>query len=151
MKSNFLFASLTCLVLSISLTSFTPAPDTSLSGDVLNYTNQFRRSKGLPSLVVNEDMNAIARRHSEDMAKGRVRFGHGGFAQREKQARKKIKSLRAFGENVAFGARSGKDAVSMWKNSRTHRLNMLGRFKYIGIGTAKDRHGRIYYTQIFAD
>jgi uncharacterized protein YkwD len=150
MKRSFLFTSLTFLALFIGLTSFTPSPDASLTADVLNYTNKLRKSKGLPALIINEDLNAIARRHSENMAKGRVRFGHNGFGQRERQARKKIKTLRSFAENVAFGARSGKEAVTMWKNSSEHRSNMLGRFKYIGIGTAKDRRGRIYYTQVFA-
>ena len=53
------------------------------------------------------------------------------------------------GENVAYGASNGKDAVNNWKNSSVHRENMLGDYKYIGIGTASNKKGVIYYTQIF--
>jgi|ERR1051326_3836665 uncharacterized protein YkwD len=120
-----------------------------LNEDVFKYTNQFRRSRGLPAVIMRDDLNAIARRHSEDMARGRRSFGHSGFNQRESEIQKIIKPFYGMAENVAFGARSGKDAVSQWKNSSVHRRNMLGNYKFIGIGTAQDRHGVIYYTQIF--
>ena len=150
MKRTFLFTTLTCLTLFFSLISFLPPTETNLIDDVLNQTNKFRRSKGLPALVINEDLNAIAQKHSSNMARKRVGFGHGGFSQRESQARKRIKPLYSFAENVAYGPTTGKQVVTMWKNSPGHRRNMLGRYKYIGIGIAKDRQGRIFYTQVFA-
>jgi uncharacterized protein YkwD len=52
-------------------------------------------------------------------------------------------------ENVAYGATTAKEVVSMWKGSSGHRKNMLGNYKYIGIGTARDKRGAIYYTEIF--
>ena len=97
-----------------------------------------------------KDLNAIAQKHSEDMARGRVGFGHGGFNQRSAMANKAIKHIHSFAENVAYGATTGKQVVTLWKNSPGHRRNMLGHYKYIGIGIAKDRQGRIYYTQVFA-
>jgi uncharacterized protein YkwD len=132
----------------VSLTSFIVIRD-SLADDVLKYTNQFRRSKGLPALEMRNDLNAIARKHSENMASRRRSFGHGGYNQREAQVRKLITPFYAMGENVAYGAGSGKEVVSLWKTSSGHRRNMLGNYKYIGIGTARDRRGIIYYTQIF--
>jgi len=148
MKRTFLLTTL-CFVLFVSLASFIPVNEAKLVDDVLSQTNKFRRSKGLPALVINEDLNAIAQKHSINMAKGRVGFGHGGFSQREAQAKRKINSLYSFAENVAYGPETGKEVVTMWKNSSGHRRNMLGRYKYIGIGIAKDRRGRIYYTQVF--
>jgi uncharacterized protein YkwD len=102
-------------------------------------------------LIRRDDLNAIAQKHSENMARGRVGFGHSGFNERFNQASKMIKGFKAFAENVAYGPRSGKEAVVMWKNSPEHRRNMLGRYRYIGIGAAKDRRGVIYYTQVFAN
>ena len=102
-------------------------------------------------LTMNEGLNAIAKKHSEDMAKGKVGFGHGGFNKRFDLARKKVQGVTTFAENVAYGVETGKEVVDMWKKSSGHRKNMLGHFKYIGIGTAKDRNGRIYYTQVFAN
>ncbi len=150
MKRTFLLTTLSCLLLLSSLSSFSPLVESSLVDDVLNQTNKFRKSKGLPALVINEELNSIAQKHSVNMAKKRVGFGHGGFSQRDAQARKRVKSIHAFAENVAYGASTGKQVVTMWKNSPGHRRNMLGKYKYIGIGVARDRKGRIYYTQVFA-
>ncbi len=148
MKRDY-FLSLLCFSIFICLTAFAPASDTNLVEDVLSQTNKFRRSKGLPVLIIRKELNEIAQKHSSDMARGRVGFGHSGFDKRYSQARKKIKFLNHFAENVAYGATSGKHVVTMWRNSAGHRRNMLGHFKYIGIGTAKDRRGRIFYTQVF--
>src|SRR5690349_11983828 len=120
-----------------------------LNDDVLKYTNQFRKSKHLPALEMREDLNAIARKHSENMAKGKCGFGHAGYHQRELQVQKAMKVEYGMAENVAYGAATGKQVVSMWKGSSGHRKNMLGNYKYIGIGTARDKRGAIYYTQIF--
>ncbi len=149
MKRSCLFIPVACLAIFITLISFSTNKSESLTGDVLSQTNQFRKSKGLPALVMRDDLNAIAQKHSADMAKGRVGFGHSGFDKRNAMATRQIKSMRSFAENVAYGARNAREVVTMWKNSYGHRRNMLGRYKYIGIGTAKDRQGRIFYTQVF--
>lgn len=150
MKRNFLFISLTCLVLFFNLTSFSPDTNSRLATDVLTHTNKFRKSKRLPVLIISDELSVIAQKHSADMASGRVGFGHAGFSKRNKMAAKVIHPLNGFAENVAWGATSGKEVVTQWKNSPPHRRNMLGHYKYIGIGIAKDRRGRIYYTQLFA-
>jgi uncharacterized protein YkwD len=125
MKLNrFLLFAFINLGLFAGLTSFTHNNYSSLVDDVLSQTNKFRKSRGLSALINNDDLNAIAQ--------------------------KLIPSIYRFAENVAYGATTGKEVVNDWKNSPPHRKNMLGRYKYIGIGIAKDRRGRIYYTQIFA-
>ncbi len=135
------------LVLFFSISS--PIPEQGLTEDTLKYTNQFRKSKGLPALIMRDDLNAVARRHSETMARGRSGFGHAGYNQRELQVRKLIKPFNAMAENVAYGVSSGKQVVDLWKHSSGHRRNMLGNYTYVGIGTARDKRGVIYYTQIF--
>ena len=140
------------IFLIISVLSFTPEKPSSIGPveDVLKYTNQFRKSKGLKAVEMSEDLNAIARKHSNDMASGRCSFGHDGYDLRVSKIKKTIKPCDGYiGENVAFGASNGKEAVDVWKNSSAHRKNMLGDYKYIGIGTARNRQGVIYYTQIF--
>ncbi|MBC7948531.1 MAG: CAP domain-containing protein [Chitinophagaceae bacterium] len=139
------------LFLFFGIVSFSPANDSPLISDVVKHTNQFRKSKGMPPLTDREDLNKIAQKHSEDMAKGRVAFGHGGFNKRFSEARRKVDDFISFAENVAYGPTTGKEVVTMWKNSAGHRSNLLGKFKYIGVGTATDRQGRIYYTQVFVN
>lgn len=136
----------------ISLLSFTAEKPSSVGPveEVHKYTNQFRKSKGLKALEMRDDLNAIARKHSEDMAGGRCAFGHDGYDLRVSKIKKTVKPCDGYvGENVAYGASNGKEAVDIWKNSSGHRKNMLGDYKYIGIGTARNRQGVIYYTQIF--
>jgi len=143
--SAFFILPVICLLV---FTSAAPIKE-DLPEDVFRQTNQFRRSKGLPALEMRNDLNAIARRHSEDMASGRRRFGHSGLNEREMKVKRIIKPYYGIAENIAYGARDGKEVVSVWKNSSIHRKNMLGAYKYIGIGIARDRRGDIYYTQIF--
>jgi uncharacterized protein YkwD len=151
MKLNrFLLFAFINLGLFAGLTSFTHNNYSSLVDDVLSQTNKFRKSRGLSALINNDDLNAIAQKHSANMAAGKIGFGHNGFSKRNREAKKLIPSIYRFAENVAYGATTGKEVVNDWKNSPPHRKNMLGRYKYIGIGIAKDRRGRIYYTQIFA-
>jgi uncharacterized protein YkwD len=150
MKRFLLYSFLISIALFTGLSSFRPSITQSLVQDVLTETNQFRTSKGLPELQLKEELNAIAQQHSENMAKGKLAFGHAGFEKRNNMAVKSMKTINVFAENVAFGAATGKDAVNMWKSSEGHRKNMLGPFRYIGIGIAKDKQGRIYYTQVFA-
>ena len=150
MKRNLWFVSITCLLLFFHIDAFSYDTNSSLVKDVFAQTNKFRKSKRLPVLILNDELNAIAQKHSADMARGKVRFGHAGFSKRNDMARKVIHPLNGFAENVAYGATSGKEVVTQWKNSTPHRRNMMGRYIYIGIGIAKDRRGRIYYTQVFA-
>ena len=152
MLNSGLFISRTCISFSFAcLLFFTNniSVSSGLTEDVLKYTNQFRSSRKLPELEMQKNLNEIARKHSEDMARGRRSFGHGGLKQRQAQIQKLFKSYGGMAENVAYGARNGKEAFNIWKSSRGHRANMLGSYKYIGIGTARDKSGRIYYTQIF--
>jgi uncharacterized protein YkwD len=151
LKTNFFPPQFIFVFLMISLLFFTSAtPKEGLTEEVLKYTNQFRKSKGLKALEMRSDLNEIAQKHSKDMASGRTSFGHGGYEKRELQVAKIIKPFGSMAENVAYGARTGKEAVEIWKNSSGHRKNMLGDFTYIGIGTASSKKGVIYYTQIFA-
>ena len=150
MKRTSILLGLTCLVFFTVLTAFTANHSAGIVHDVFSLTNQFRRSKGLSNLSIRAELNSIAQKHSADMAAKRVGFGHGGFDKRNNLAKKVIKPMSSFAENVAYGATSANGVVDMWKNSPGHRRNMLGNFKYIGIGIAKDKKGRIFYTQVFA-
>lgn len=123
----------------------------SIREDVLKYTNEFRRSKGLPALEMKDGLNKLAQEHSSNMARGKTGFGHDGFQQRQQAAHKFLPSVNAFAENVAYGATSGKEVVGGWKRSSGHRRNMLGKYKYIGIGVARDKKGTLYYTQVFVN
>ncbi len=149
MKPLFATITLACTLLFAGLTAFISVDTSNPVQEVLRQTNAFRKEKGLSALELREELNVIARQHSENMAKGNVPFGHTGFEKRNSMAVKSMGTLRIFSENVAFGQANGKDAVEKWKISAGHRQNLLGKFRFIGIGTAKDKQGRMYYTQVF--
>ncbi|HXR82928.1 MAG TPA: CAP domain-containing protein [Hanamia sp.] len=151
MKQIVLSLSFFCILFITTQEVFSFDRNKNIIEDILIQTNNFRKSKGLSKLVMRNDLNAIARQHSVDMAKGKVGFGHTGFGERNAMAKKRIKQMHAFAENVAYGAASGKEVVNMWEHSAGHRRNLLGQYKYIGIGIAKDKYGRIFYTQVFAE
>lgn len=146
------FLSFTILVLAAGFltTSFKTGRSSGIVDDVLTYTNEFRASRGLKALTPNEALNRIAQKHSENMSSGKVKFGHDGFSKRNAAAQKQL-SIHYFAENVAYGVPTGQEAVNLWKNSEGHRANMLGKYAQIGIGVAKDKQGRIFYTQVFSD
>lgn len=132
--------------------AFATVSDDTLAKEVLRETNQFRKSRSKKELIWHDGLSEIARKHSEAMAKGTMPFGHKDFKLREKEARKVMNGkLLAIAENVAYGSDTAEDVVKNWKNSQGHRQNMLGNFRYIGIGTAKSEDGQIYFTQIFVE
>lgn len=149
MKTKQFLTGLFSLVIIAGIFSFTVQDN--LVEDVLSYTNKFRKSKRLAPLEMQEELNRIAQKHTDDMARGKVGFGHEGFDAREARARKYFPGATHFAENVAYGSHTGKDVVDGWKSSSGHRRNMLGPYKYIGIGVARNRRGVLYYTQLFID
>jgi uncharacterized protein YkwD len=132
------------------LVSFKHPVNNPLRDDVFKYTNEFRKSKKLAELIMNDELNELAEKHSKNMASGKVAFGHDGFSERTEKVRKKLNDALV-AENVAYGPYNGKEVVEQWKKSSGHRANILGKYKYIGIGVAKSKNGMVYFTQIFAD
>lgn len=115
--------------------------------------NQYRRTKGLTDLTVSEEVAALARAHSEDMAAERVAFGHSGFNERAVAVQAAI-SATGVGENVAYNnfADPAQKAVDGWIASPGHRENIEDpQYKISAIGIAKTADGTYYFTQIFAN
>jgi uncharacterized protein YkwD len=127
------------------------AADT-LESRTYRLVNDHRRAVGLLPLTHDARIAAVARRHSRDMAEGRVPAGHDGFEARRREISKGI-PLREIAENVGVNdyPRSGtvRAAVSGWLGSRGHRNNIEGRYDLTGVGIARDARGVYYYTQIF--
>lgn len=116
---------------------------------VHSQVNQYRASKGLLPLTVNARMSEQARIHSQNMASGKVAFGHQGFAQRVTAV---AISYSSAAENVAYNQGYSEEAtvaVQGWIKSTGHRQNMEGNFNLTGIGVATNAKGQYYFTQMF--
>lgn len=122
---------------------------TNMNADIINYVNEYRRTKGLPAFKLLSVAAMEAARHSQDMASKRVKFGHDGFKQRAIAIANELKGTSSTGENVASGKMTAQEVVNEWLKSPAHKANIEGRFDYTGVGVAKDNRGVVYYTQIF--
>eukprot|EP00009_Paramoeba_aestuarina_P013286 CAMPEP_0201537972 /NCGR_PEP_ID=MMETSP0161_2-20130828/66281_1 /ASSEMBLY_ACC=CAM_ASM_000251 /TAXON_ID=180227 /ORGANISM="Neoparamoeba aestuarina, Strain SoJaBio B1-5/56/2" /LENGTH=100 /DNA_ID=CAMNT_0047944565 /DNA_START=290 /DNA_END=589 /DNA_ORIENTATION=+ len=67
--------------------------------EALQLTNEFRAMNHLSPLKWSPSLFLIAAKHSTNMGKGTVPFGHDGFQQRMKEC---PFSFRSFAENVAM-------------------------------------------------
>ena len=124
------------------------APKGNMEEDILFYVNKYRKSKNLGPLSLNETVSQQAREHSRNMAKGRTGFGHQGFEGRIDDISKKMGTVKAAAENVAYGNLDAEAVVKGWINSPGHRKNLEGNYNLIGIGTA-DKGNITFFTQIF--
>jgi uncharacterized protein YkwD len=121
----------------------------SLENEILNLVNQHRIRKHLEPLAFNKDIEKAAFKHSKDMAKGKVPFGHTGFDERMDDLMKNLKGANAAAENVAYGPETAAGVVEMWLNSPGHKKNIEGKYNLTGIGTSRSKDGTLYFTQIF--
>ncbi|AFZ55934.1 CAP domain-containing protein [Anabaena cylindrica FACHB-243] len=120
-----------------------------IEASVFQKINQYRASQNLPALTRNSQIDSQARIHSQNMASGRVGFGHSGFQSR-------IQAIAipysAAAENVAYNQGStdpATTAVQGWLKSTGHLTNIKGNYNLTGIGVANNSRGQIYFTQIF--
>lgn len=117
--------------------------------------NQIRVEKGLEPLAWSDELAAVARLHSQNMAEFRF-FSHRGLDNKlvsDRADQMKIGRWRSIGENIAFN-RGYADpvamAVELWLDSPAHKRNMLDpTWKESAIGVAKAADGSVYFTQVF--
>ena len=123
-----------------------------MTEDFMTLINDHRVSIGLDPLEHLSGLQEISERHSEDMAKGTVAFGHTGFSSRCALARSVLGGGNLCAENVAMGQKTIQAAFNSWMNSSGHRANIeQARVTHTGFGFAKSSTGVWYWTQIFLE
>ena len=141
----FLAAGMACTSLFNASSDDTPAQ---IEQKIFKLVNAHRLSIGACELVWNDTIAGQARLHSQDMADGRVPFGHDGAENRWAVIGKTI-PWRAAAEVVAL-APTAAVAVNAWIASADHKPYIEGDYILTGIGVVKDKSGRSFYaTQIF--
>jgi uncharacterized protein YkwD len=143
-----------CVVLLAAADKGEQKPSVTLSDDektILDLTNKARAEKKLPPLTVDPLLTAAARAHSANMAKkGEMNHVLDGKnpADRVKDAGY---SYSWTGENIAVGENvTVPDIFEGWMKSKAHRENILKpEYQEIGISTARNDKGEVYYTQVF--
>jgi uncharacterized protein YkwD len=122
----------------------------SFEREIFDLANAARAKRGLPAYVWNEQVAAVARLHSADMA-AQGYFDHtnlSGLGPADRALAQGLK-YRLYGENIAAGQTEAIGAHHGWLNSLGHRKNLLGSAKQLGTGVAFGGDMSIYYTQNF--
>ena len=127
----------------------------SIERQIFVLINVERAKNGLPELEWSDRIAAVARLHSEDMAK--VKFfshrGSDGSMVDERADRLGLGVWSAIGENIAY-MRGYEDpaslAVAKWLESTAHRKNLLGpNWTESAVGVAVTQDGTYYMTEVF--
>lgn len=122
-----------------------------LENAVIRLANAERSKKGLPALAANWQLSRVARYKSQDM------INKGYFAHQSPTYGSPFDMMESFGlrfasagENIAMGQQTPQAVMTSWMNSPGHKSNILSAsYSQIGVGLAKDRNGRCYWTQMF--
>lgn len=126
-------------------------PLSTLEREIFRAVNQYRQSRKLRPLKLNDRISAIARQHAQAMAKKEATFSHDGFDRRVARLKSTL-PLRGVGENLAFlkgYPNLAETAVRGWIDSPGHRKTMEGNYNLTGIGIAKNSAGEYYFSQLF--
>lgn len=126
----------------------TPAPGYSATGtwQLLALVNKHRRAMGMPALVVDPKLAAIARSWTEKMAAtGNLSHNDAMFTP----ASHKALGMKALGENVGWNY-SVNAQDSAFLDSPHHRANIETRsFTVAGFAVVRGADGRIWSTEDF--
>lgn len=116
--------------------------------DVLRYTNIERAKANLPLFVTFDRMQKMAGIRSDELVDSFSHTRPNGSDPNTVLSENNF-SASSFGENIAYGQKSGKEVVNDWMNSDGHRANILTEsFRYMGAGFTKKND--LYWAQIFA-
>ena len=117
---------------------------------IIDLINSSREKYGLNRLKYSEKATISSRKHSEDMMK-KDYFDHINKENETPFDRMKKEGITYInaGENIASGQFSAIYAHEALMNSKGHRKNILGNYKYIGVGVDFGGRYKIYYTENF--
>ena len=117
--------------------------------DVLDNTNKYREEVGIADLILDEDLTKVAMIRAMEMGYDN-KLSHmrpnGDFCF---SVADELGFGNFWGENLAWGQTSGKQATTWWRNSQGHYLNMVSNYTKLGVGVFKF-NGRYLWVQVFA-
>ena len=111
---------------------------------------QREKRHGLSALVIDKDLQKVAKIKAEDMVKNNY-FSHTSsvYGTPFEMMKSYGISYKTAGENIS-GNTTNKGAVSAWMASSGHKENILNNaYNYTGIGVVKsEKYGKVY-VQLF--
>ena len=105
--------------------------------ELLKLHNSERQQKKINSLSINPDAMKSAQKHADWMAK-KNKLSHTGEGNSQPWDRIEG-NWSSVGENIAYGADTPEEVVSMWMKSTGHKKNILSK-DYNGVGFGISYH-----------
>jgi uncharacterized protein YkwD len=102
--------------------------------------NRRRQRNGKGALNIDRQLGYVARRHARTMARSGSMFHDADIGS-------KVTRWRTIAQNTGKGGPCKKMFKLFWRSS-AHRANMLGPYRFIGVGVEK-RGGKYYVQQVF--
>ena len=132
---------------------------------ILNKTNAIRSAQGLEDLLQDDEMDALASLHSENMITYDFfdHVDHEGKSPSERaddldfvwsSIAENIGYVPWFENVIGCGDTRSAEAIAEcvvegWRNSPGHYTNMIGDFDELGVGVAFTQDSTAYFTQVF--
>jgi len=126
-------------------------PEQRAAYDMVAIVNLERAERGLPAYVWHDQVGDAAYEHSADMAIHRS-LQHAG----RDGSNAGLRLTRAgfvwttWGENIGAGFSEPQPLFTAWFNSPSHRPQLLGDYRYIGVGAVASSDGTPYWTLVVA-
>ncbi|MEN9974633.1 MAG: hypothetical protein RLZZ282_639 [Verrucomicrobiota bacterium] len=135
-------------------------PSTSLTTQVFQRVNDYRRTKGTTQLQRHSGLDGLAQQHCEYLRQHRGSFSlsgknvsHIGFDGRALAAQR-LYRIENLSENVAAldkpGSQPAPALIRAWIGSKDHHKNMLENWTHAGVGLVVDSDGMVFATALFA-
>lgn len=136
-----------------------PSDSAALEKEILTLVNQ-HRAQGAQCgdeaigprepLEMHPALQCAARVHTADMVEHDY-FSHTGRNGSSPGDRMKAAGYEGggWGENIASGSSTAEGAMDQWMNSPGHCRNIMGNYRYIGVGYAGDGERHHLWTQTF--
>jgi uncharacterized protein YkwD len=109
---------------------------------MMRHINRKRARHGRRKLRWDKQISYVGRRHANRMARNRGGIWHDPYLGT------RVTRWRALGQNTGAGGRCGRLFRSFWR-SRVHRRNILGRWRFVGVGTNWVNGKGLYVQQVF--
>ena len=95
-------------------------------------------------------LRCAARVHSADMLEHDY-FGHTGHDGSQPRERMEVAGYagRSWAENIAAGSATAAGTMDQWTNSERHCANIMGKYRYIGVGYVEGGSRGHLWTQTF--
>ncbi len=126
-------------------------PDTRVRVEMLGIVNEVRKDGAMPGVQLHDQVTAAAQAHAEYLASIR-RLSHFGPNNTNTGHRLHEAGFGwiAWGENVGAGFHDAQLLVDTWLESSSHRAQLLGDYRYAGVGVAATPDGVPYWVLVLA-